>query len=686
MKFSILYLLPLSLIFSILPFIEEIAWPILLLNVLILIWYVIFRQLIFANFFRQGRSVTHLKFLLLTINLLLIVNIYGFNLTQNVAIVLLISMLCLKLFEVNNLRDKRNIGIILYLQLFLVACSFLSSQGILNTLYGIFLVLFLHLVMMIFSRLPLDLDNLFLPERNFLIIRNLIKVKLKIALIALPLTIVLFILFPRIPGPLWSLPRMSSEATSGLSDSMYPGSVSDLSDSDEIVFRIDFKGSIPQASSLYWRGPVLTKTDGIFWQQNEQSDKKLAASFSQYISQISQPVDYTITLEPQRQKWLFTLEMAQSINSEFVNDAYLSSNMQFMVKHSISRVVQYQSRSYTSFTFRAYNQLELNQALFYAKETNPKTRQLGIYWKKTIKHPREIIKKGLNYFVEQNFYYTRKPSLMIKNPADEFLFMYKRGFCEHFASSFVLLMRAAGIPARVVTGYQGMEFNSTGKYYLVRQSNAHAWAEVWLKDKGWIRIDPTAVIPQDHIEPDIFDFKKYEMGFLNLNYSDLYQLTQQLQQQLWIDKVIKQIKQSIDVMQYSWNNWVLGYDQHKQQWILSLFGFKNHWQIIVILLLIIPIVIVVLVYYFQLHKKQPEKDGLLILYHGFLLKLQKQGLELSYHSGPETLKQQSINKFPQQTKQLKIIFDYYIQLRYALPSDIYSIKQFKKLCSKFKLL
>ncbi|MFK5894675.1 MAG: DUF3488 and transglutaminase-like domain-containing protein [Pseudomonadota bacterium] len=691
MKFTLLQILPASLLLSILPFFTAIAWPILAFNVLILVWAIISRQLIYIRLFKQTRIQWLIKFALISINLLMIAKFYGFHLTQNISIVLLISMLCLKLLEINNEQDKRNIAIIIYLQFFLVACSFLSSQGILISLYNIFLVLWLNFVMMIFSRLPLHFDKqslsaLFTNKGNYLKIRHLIKVNLKIALIAIPLTIALFILFPRIPGPLWTLPNLSSQSTTGLSDTMYPGSVSDLSDSAEIVFRIDFKGSIPQASRLYWRGPVLSKTDGLLWEQNEQADEKLTGRFSQRISQTDQATDYTITLEPQKQKWLFTLEMAQAIKSQFVSDAYLSNNMQFLVKHAISRVVQYQVRSYTSFTFKASNQLELNQALIYSGDSNPKTRQLGLLWKKNIKQAEKIIQKGLNYFVEKDFYYTRKPSLMLKNPADEFLFEYKRGFCEHFASSFVLLMRAAGIPARVVTGYQGMEYNKVGDYYLVRQSNAHAWAEVWLKDKGWIRVDPTAVIPQDHIEADIFDYKKDEMGFLNLNYSDLQQLALQLKGQVWSGNLIKQFKQSLDMLQYSWNNWVLSYDQNKQQWLLALFGFKNNWQVLAILLVIIPFLMVGLIYYFQLIKKQPDKDKLIVIYQKFLVKLQNQGLQLSSHSGPQALKIQSIKKFPQQAKQLQFIFNYYIQLRYARASDVYSIKQFKKLTRQFRLI
>ena len=692
MKITIHHLLPISLVLSIIPFFKEIAWPLLVFNLLIVIWYMLSRQLFYALITKPLLTKPIVKFFLVIINLVLIAKIYGFHMTQTISIVLLISMLCLKLLEINHNEDKRNIAIILYLQFFLVSCIFLSSQGILVSLYGIFLVLLLSFLMLIFARLPLSLN---IPITGLSIIteknkfNQLVKINFKIAVIAIPMTIAIFILFPRIPGPLWTLPNLSKQATTGLSDSMYPGSVNSLSDSAEIVFRIDFKGKIPKASKLYWRGPVLSQTDGFLWEQNEHSEQKLSGKLSQRIQQAKQVIDYTITLEPQKQKWLFTLEMANSISSQFVSDAYLSNHMQFLVKHAISRVVQYQARSYSSFIFKASNQLELDQALYYPMGSNPKTWQLGQLWQKQAQQisalPETIVKRGLDYFVNNNFYYTRKPSLMIKNPADEFLFNYKRGFCEHFASSFVLLMRAAGIPARVVTGYQGMEYNKVGNYYLVRQSNAHAWAEVWLKNKGWTRVDPTAVIPQDHIEEDIFDNKKGEMVFLNLNYSDLQQLSQQLNQHAWAGKLIKQFKQSIDTLQYSWNNWILGYDQHKQQWLLAWFGFSGHWKTLIMLLIIIPILIAIVIYYFQLVKKGVAEDKLLMSYHAFLLKLQKNGLEPSFNLGPETLKQQSIKKFPQHAKQLNFLFNYFIQLRYAKPSDNYSLNQFRHFSNKFKI-
>jgi transglutaminase-like putative cysteine protease len=531
--------------------------------------------------------------------------------------------------------------------------------------------------MMIYSRVAIAL-----PLKNIL---PLVKVNFKMAILAIPLTIVLFLLFPRIPGPLWSLPNLTNQSTTGLSDTMFPGSVNQLSNSTEIVFRIDFKGNIPTASKLYWRGPVLSKTDGFLWEKSQYSDKKLKQNFSTIIQNISQPIEYTISLEPQKQNWLFSLEMPKIVSSQFVKDAYLSQDMQYLVKDTISQVVQYQVLSYTSFIFSAnnpINKLEVQQALEYPLAANPKTWQLGQQWKKQISNPQKIIDKGLHYFIEKDFYYTRNPDLMVKNPADEFLFTYKRGFCEHFASSFVLLMRASGIPARVVTGYQGMEYNKIGDYYLVRQSNAHAWSEVWLKDKGWVRIDPTAVIPQDHIEADIFDYKQDEFNFLNLNYSDILKLQNKIKQSNWLEQVIKTASQSIDMIKYSWNNWLLAYDQNKQNSLLKWLGLNSNWQQLVILLVIIPIIILVIIIYFQLYRKVKSKDKLLQTYKQFLSRLEKKAVVICSHHGPERIKQQSIKKFPQYSKELKIIFDYYIYLRYSKASKHYSLKGFKQIVKK----
>ncbi|MFK5986878.1 MAG: DUF3488 and transglutaminase-like domain-containing protein [Pseudomonadota bacterium] len=703
MKFSLLALLPISLVLSILPFFKEISWSLLTLNLFILAIFSFTKysltnhRYLFSNPSSKNllarNSISKYLFTpkiintsLVIINLLLIVKVYGFHITQEVSISLLISMLCLKLLEIKDQHDYRNITIVIHLQFFLLSCAFLSSQGLGITLYSILVILFLLLLMMLMTHSPIFINKLnLLPLFK---IRLFFQTNLKIISLAVPITLVLFILFPRIPGPLWTLPNLASSGTTGLSDSMYPGSVNNLSDSSEIVFRIDFKKDIPQASELYWRGPVLSQTDGFLWQQDKNSSKKLKGKFSQRITQAENNINYTITLEPQKQKWLFSLEMGESISSQFVSDAYLSNNMQFLVKHVISRVVQYQVSSYTSFIFNSSSQAEIQQALIYPQGSNPKTLQLGKQWQQSAEQtgaqPAAIVKKALDYYVNQNFYYTRQPSIMVDNPSDEFLFQYKRGFCEHFASSFVLLMRAANIPARVVTGYQGMEHNKLGNYYLVRQSDAHAWAEVWLKDKGWIRVDPTAIIPQDHIKNDIFDYKNNEFGFLNLNYSDLHQLSQSLKQQFWTEKLARQFKQSIDVIQYSWNNWVLGYDQNKQRSFLALFGIKNQWQTLILLLTIIPLLIIAIFFYFNLIKKQKNSDKLVLLYQQLLYKLKKSGLKYSIHDGPENIKNKSLLQFPKQKAQLEYIFDYYIQLRYAKASKNYSYKQFKFLLKQIK--
>lgn len=195
-------------------------------------------------------------------------------------------------------------------------------------------------------------------------------------------------------------------------------------------------------------------------------------------------------------------------------------------------------------------------------------------------------------------------------------------------------------------------------------------------------IDPTAVIPQHRIEDDIFDYKQDEFSFLNLNYSDILQLQNKINQNNWIEKMLKTAKYSMDIMQYSWNKWVLAYDQNKQKGILSWLGFNLNWQLLALTIVFIPILFMAVMVYFQLYRKNQSHDKVLALYQHFLLQLQKYGQDISFHAGPESIKQQSIKQFPQHIKQLTLVFNYYINLRYGASPQKYSAKFFKQLSKK----
>jgi len=468
---------------------------------------------------------------------------------------------------------------------------------------------------------------------------------------------------------------------------MYPGSINNISESNEIAFRIDFNGPVPSADKLYWRGPVLNRTDGLSWQQSPIHDKKLDHQFDHIVTDRTDSTSYKITLEPQKQPWIFTLEMPEHVRSNFLKKPFLTRDLQFRVKHKISQVIQYQVRSSSSFKFWSQEPLEIALASQFPGGSNPRTFKLGSQWKKEIKDKKKIIEKALDMFRFNDFYYTRTPPLMINNPADQFLFDSKRGFCENYASSFVLLMRASGIPARVVTGYQGIEFNKTGNYYVVRQSNAHAWAEVWLDHQGWVRFDPTAVVPQDHIDDNIFDYRSRDLEYLNINYANINELSQRFILQNWqtISNFIDTADEYIDNLKYTWNNWLLGYDEKKQRLVMKFLGFNYHWKTMILLMFGLLFIFFAIVFYSLVIKTKHKDDPEVIQYKKLLKKLLKKGLTVSYHDGPETIKQNAATTFKIQAPQIIALFDYYIHLRYGKSKKHFSTKIFKKMVSKFKI-
>jgi len=670
-SFSLLHFLPIVVVLSLAPHINNIPIPFIILNLFTISLFYI------ADLKLLNLPATLIKVILTFLAIILVPLNFGFHFTQNIATVLLSAMICLKLLEVKNYRDKRNIFIILFLGYFLVCTYFLNSQSLLISLYGLFLIFLITLNLAIYSRAPLTT----IP------IIPILSIIGKLALFAIPLTIILFLFFPRVPGPLWTLPSDDSSGTTGLSGEMYPGSVNNISESNEIAFRIDFDNIIPNANKLYWRGPVLTRTDGLSWQQSPIHDKPLGSSYKNIITNPNDYVSYTITLEPQKQPWVFTLEMPESLSSNFLKKPYLSKDLQYVVKHKISQVVQYRARSATSFYFAQHDPVEISLALRFPGGSNSKTFILGSKWKKEIKDKNRIIEKALDMFRYDDFYYTRTPPLMITNPADQFLFEAKQGFCEHYASSFVLLMRAAGIPARVVVGYQGMEYNKLGNYYVVRQSNAHAWAEVWLDDKGWTRIDPTAEIPQDHIDDSIFDYRSRDLEYLNINYSNLNQLSQKFLINNWqtISEWTNTINQYLDNLKYTWNNWLLGYDKKKQQLLMQFLGFNYRWKNMIFLMFGLLFFCFSLIFYFQILKKINKDDHEVISYKKLLNKLSKQGLTIHPHDGPEKIKNAAIKKFKHKESQINAIFNYYIHLRYGKSYQTFSNKDFRKMVARFNL-
>lgn len=314
--------------------------------------------------------------------------------------------------------------------------------------------------------------------------------------LSVPLALLLFLFFPRIVGGFWVLPQGNSAVT-GLSDTMSPGSISELSESDDPAFRVRFFGAPPPPEERYWRGPVLHEFDGFTWKRGNGYYIQPKLEYE------GQPYRYRVTLEPSSQRWWFSLDTVSQFPTR---RATLQFDHQLIAPEPVTRLTTYEATSYTR-TSTASPPSTLLRRVDTRLPDGRNRRSLDLAREMYARAPsdQEFVRAVLSMFRAGGFEYTLSPPTLGRDSVDEFLFDTKRGFCGHYASAFVTMMRAAGLPARVVTGYQGGEWNPIREYFVVRQSDAHAWAEVWLDGKGWTRIDPTAVVAPERLRRGVYD-------------------------------------------------------------------------------------------------------------------------------------------------------------------------------------
>jgi hypothetical protein len=266
------------------------------------------------------------------------------------------------------------------------------------------------------------------------------------------------------------------------------------------------------------------------------------------------------------------------------------------------------------------------------------------------------VQRGFNLFRDQPFYYTRTPPKLGDNPVDQFLFSTRRGFCEHYATAFVTLMRAAEIPARVVTGYQGGELNELGDYLIIRQSNAHAWAEVWLENRGWVRMDPTTAVPAERVE-DTNDASRFQSTSTRENEASNYPA---------LNKLYWKLRYSWDAINHSWNQWVLGFDREKQRELLSKLGLGNlSWSWLIGLMIGLLALTLTVISALTFLKRPGQPDPVLSLYQEFCRKLGKTGLVCRRGEGPDDFARRASRDRPDLAPLIRAISQHYIRLRYT---------------------
>ena len=566
---------------------------------------------------------------------------------REVGVTLLILLTMLKFME---LRSPRDATALVYLACFIIITNFFYSQSIPTALY------------MLATLLVISTTWVHLHGQSIAL-----KPRLRIASIlllqAIPLTLILFILFPRVQGPLWGLPQ-DAFASSGLDDKMAPGSLSRLSLSDEVAFRVIYTGKPPRRGQMYWRGPVLWHFDGRTWTQG-----RTAYSVAPQFTETEQAIDYIVTLEPHNKTWLFALDVPDSISVP----ANITYDFQEVRKEPVKARLRYEARSHLGYHANLReNERQIQRALQLPPSLNPRTQQLAADWRANGANDAAVARAALAYFNQQNFRYTLEPPLLGIHGVDDFLFETRQGFCEHYASAFVFLMRAAHIPARVVTGYQGGEFNAVGNYYIVRQSDAHAWAEVWLDGQGWVRIDPTAAIAPARVERGLSAAvtDNAALPFMARNPPQ------------WL----LELRLNWDALANQWNQWVLGYNTERQFAFLTRLGMESvTWQKMALNMAAGVGMLVALFALFMLrHLFAHRPDKVQAAWLKLCRRLAKAGLPRAAHEGAQDYAARITAARPDLADAIRDLAARYSALRYGAAQDERERQAFLQHAATFK--
>ncbi len=434
---------------------------------------------------------------------------------------------------------------------------------------------------------------------------------------ALPLTLVLWLFFPRLGEPLWRVGAPTAGATSGLGDSMSPGDITDLALSDEVAFRVRFTGAYPPPSERYWRGPVLYNFDGRTWRRTDAG----FASAPAFIP-AGPAYRYTVSLEPYPHSWIYTLDWPTQAE---LASAHLTGDLVLLQPGPVSRPIDVEATSHTQGRFeQSLNAGLRTRDTRLPAHSNPRTVEFAQQLRREHNDDRDFVRSVLELLHTQDYYYTLEPPPLGADSVDEFLFDTKRGFCAHYASAFAVLMRAAGIPARVVTGYVGGAYNPYAHDWIVRQSDAHAWDEVWIAGTGWMRIDPTAAIDPMRIDRRLRDAQS-AIAAANI------QLGGNLP---WLTD----LRMRVDALRQLWREEILRYDPAAQQALLShlMIPEPDPNKLVIVLASGLALALGWLTWQVRHELKPRPNDALTRAYARLCAKLAARGLPRAAHEGAES--------------------------------------------------
>lgn len=578
---------------------------------------------------RGWRAPGHLlRIALAVLGLALVYARYGGFLGRDPGIALLVWLTGTKVLELASERDAMLWAFLLFLVLL---GAFLYDQSPVLAAYALAVV-----VLVVAGVLRLHEDAPLALRKRF-------RYAAVIVAQAVPLMLLMYVLFPRLPAPLWALPSPDGgSALTGMSDEMRPGSIGELVLSEAVAFRVHFEGAPPPATDRYWRVRVLWDSDGHVWRRGG------APATASGFTPLGDAVAYRVTLEPTGKTWLPVLDLPSSAP----RGAAIRAGSVLDHRRPVDDRLVYALQSHPRYRTGALSIGERRRAVS-VPPVSERVRALALSWRHTGASDEEIVRSALTHFRTHAFHYTLSPPKLGEDPVDEFLFETRRGFCEHYAAAFATLMRAAGVPARIVIGYQGGVHNPAGDYYMVRQSDAHAWTEVWLAPRGWVRVDPTAAVAPERVE----------YGIESLDAMDAARRAADGKRfaARWLTRAWQRARFTWDSVNISWFYWVRDYDEVRQARLLERVGLREYAA----LAMVAGMIALVLAYAFAASRARLARDPVERLYQRYCRKLARAGLARAHNEGPLDYGRRAGGYWPDRRDAIEAITARYVALRYG---------------------
>ena len=584
---------------------------------------------------------------------------------RDAGVTMLAVLLTLKTLE---LRARRDAFVVFFLGFFCMLANFFYSQSLL-TAASMLLGLLGLLTVLVNAHMPVGKPPLL----------QAVKTAGWMALLGAPIMIVLFLLFPRL-APLWGVPSDAVVGRSGLSANMQVGNIASLALDDSVAMRIKFEGQPPPQSDLYFRGPVLSSFDGREWVP-ARADVFSRFNIPASLVVSGAPVNYEVTMEPSSKPWLMVMDAAVQSPALSGYQSRMQPDLQWQLNRPLNDLVRYKAQSYPNFSHGPKTaNVTLREFVELPAGFNPRTLALANDIRRDPRYTQAgsyaMVEVVMNKLRTGGYNYTLEPGVYGKNTADEFWFDKKEGFCEHIASSFVILMRALDVPARIVTGYQGGEQNSVDGFWTIRQSDAHAWAEVWVEGRGWVRIDPTsAVAPGRTGAFQRLAAPQNAVGQALTNLNPRFSV---------------QLRAMWEAVNSAWSQRVLNYTQGKQLDLLKNIGFQTpNWQDLSYVLIGIVVVLSLLGALWSLWERT-QHDPWLRLLGNARKRLAKAGIDSTVATSPRQLaallqrhhdasQRQNSDELQRWLMQLEA-------QRYAAPASGQSLKELRRLKQAYNTL